>query len=278
MGIDHFSVSDLAPGDQKDTRSTSFDWQAFQLTKVTSSKDPLFEEVFRRFWQEFGSKAEIEQKEVLIERLRWKPSTGNRSFGYEMLVVQKDKSWVAARDHTAIIIRTPQPQAIVHLSHVLIEPEFRGTGLAGWLRAFPVQKARACLKEAGCLETAPITLVAEMEPLGDKNSAQEVRLRSYQRAGFKMLDPQKLQYLQPDFRAFANIDASGGARPLRLNLLIRQVGREQEAHVSPEKAQHLVTALYEMYGMTFRKKDMDAVWRAWQSQSFHSPIALIDPL
>ena len=35
-----------------------------------------------------------------------------------------------------------------HIGHVIVEPEWRRTGLAGWLRALPIETARECVRRA----------------------------------------------------------------------------------------------------------------------------------
>ena len=44
-----------------------------------------------------------------------------------------------------------------------------------------------------------------------------------------MIDPRKVRYLQPDFRAPDEIDLGGGPKPLSLALIVRRVRREHEA-------------------------------------------------
>jgi hypothetical protein len=83
-----------------------------------------------------------------------------------------------------------------------------------------------------------------------------VRLTAYERAGFLKIDPRVVRYFQPDFRAPAEIDASGGARPLPFQLIIRRVGRETERTIRGADVRHLVRALYTMYDAQFRPQDM----------------------
>jgi len=65
-----------------------------------------------------------------------------------------------------------------------------------------------------------------------------------------------VRYFQPDFRPPAEIDASGGPRPLPFQLIIRQVGQENGRTISGAKVRRLVRALYAMYGAQFRPRDM----------------------
>ena len=147
-------------------------------------------------------------------------------------------------------------QVIVHLSHNLVSPLARRTGLAGWMRALPIAAARRCLALHFAPPGTPITLLAEMEYPQADDPARSIRLQAYERAGFRKLDPQIIHYFQPDFRAPATIDATGGPRPLAFQLLVRRVHREHERVIFGAEARQLVTTLYEIYRPQFRPSDL----------------------
>jgi hypothetical protein len=171
--------------------------------------------------------------------------------------------FVAVRDHTVILDREGRG-AVVHLSHNLIAPAARRTGLAGWMRALPIATARECLAahgdsnggKNGLPPGARITLVAEMEHHTPGRDDELARLLAYEKAGFRKIDPARLAYHQPDFRSPAEIDAAGGPHPLPFQLILRRVGREHERVISGEEARRLARALYEIYGFHFRASDM----------------------
>jgi hypothetical protein len=249
--------SDLAPGDMK---SLERDWSGIELHRIESADDPEFDVAFGVLWAEFGRRSEVEQPTVLLKRLRW---NGDRLIrGYALryrLVLLKSRGRIAAvRDHTAII-RSEIEGAIVHLSHNFIAPEWRRTGLAGWLRALPIQSARNCLAEQRRSPTEPITLVGEMKPLDRDDPASYTRLKAYEKAGFLLIDPRKVPYLQPDFRAPDEIDLTGGSKPLPLVLIVRRVGRENELAISGAETLRIIEGLYRLYGETFRQCDMAPV-------------------
>jgi hypothetical protein len=258
------SLTDLAPGDQS---SASFDWTGFEVSRIESVKDPRFNQVYEELWKEFGAKGEVEQREVLESRFSWSPakSDAGYSFGYEMISVFKRSQFVAVRDHTSILCHHHPSEAVVHLSHALIDSSYRGTGIAGWLRAWPILNARACLEMAGLDSRSPITLVAEMDPYDPKREGAIARSKSYQKAGFLMVDPSRFDYWQPDFRPFELIDRDGGPKPLSLRLVIRRVGRESENEISGAELKRIVSALYTMYETGFRPSDMAVVWKHMQS-------------
>ena len=238
-----FPVSDLAPGD---LRSATVDLSVFQFDRIRTFDDPLFESGYAQLWEAFGASNEMERLETLALRFSLAPR-----LLYEMILVRRDGEFVAVRDHTAIRTRDGR-QAVVHLSHNLVAPAARRTGLAGWLRALPIQAARECL--AG--DDGPITLVAEMEYDDGRDPNRAIRLRAYEKAGFVKVDPRFVDYHQPDFRASTEIDAMGGPLPIRFQLLIRRVGREQERTITGLEIRTLVQALYDIYGPQFRPQDM----------------------
>jgi hypothetical protein len=232
-------VSDLAPGD---ARSGGLDLSQMHVHRIRSIDDPHFAEAYDFLWAEFGAKNEMERRETLAQRFRLAPA-----MVYEILLVQKDERFAAVRDHTVI----PEAgDAIVHLSHNLVAPEFRRSGLAGWMRAWPIATAREVMPDA------PVTLVAEMEYPDGRDEQRLIRLRAYERGGFRKVDPQVVRCHQPDFRTPKEIDATGGPRPLPFQLCLRQIGHENPAFVSGARLRHIMRALYRMYGAHFRPQDM----------------------
>src|ERR1051325_2553779 len=254
-----FLASDLAPGDAK---SAALDSPTFNVVHIDRPDHPLFGDVYNLLWREFAAKHELEPCDVLVRRFAWHPARPHEGCAllYDLLAVLRGGEIVGVRDHTAIVpLDAPKPHAVVHLSHVLVVPEFRRSGLAGWLRALPIQTARECLRLAGWPASVPIALAAEMDhPRADAPDTL-IRLRAYEKAGFRKFDPELVPYLQPDFRPAHVIDSSGGPRPLPFALTVRRVGREQEHAVPAAEARAVAGALYRMYGATFRREDMAPV-------------------
>ncbi len=274
-------ASDLAPGDRGVLDTP---WSPLAIERIKSTSDPLFEKTYARLWQEFGERGEMERRDVIASRLAWDPRNPVDGYAlmYEMLVLRDGGDVIAIRDHTVIV--PPDALAIgpdvgsaagdgnedcetdadrdivVHLSHVLVEPEMRGRGVAAWLRALPVATARECYRIArGSAPSAnpPITLVAEMEHDDGHTDAVRRRLRSYARAGFRMVDPSAARYSQPDFRAPAEIDATS-VRPVPLGLVLRRIGREHHNSISAAALGRIVDALYAMFAVHVRRDHMDA--------------------
>lgn len=234
---------DLAPGD---ALALAMDRSRLRFEAIDAPDHPLFEPAYRRLWQEFGEKGEMETREVIVRRLAQRPP-----HLYQLVAALDGDALVGLRDHTAIA--TPG-HVVVHLSHVVVEPSHRGGGLAGWLRAVPLQAARACAP--GC---ARITLVGEMEHPDGVTPAVTARLRSYQRAGFLKVDPRVVTYMQPDFRPPAEIDATE-PRPVPLMLVVRRVGAEAERTIGGAELRTIVAALYGMYGLHAPPAHMAPLW------------------
>ena len=245
----HWPVTtrDLAPGDGK---SASLDLSRFSLACIRAFDDPLFEEAYGRLWLEFGPKDEMEQREVLNRRFHVGPR-----FLYEMALVRSAGEFVAVRDHTAAITRDGA-NVVVHLSHNLVSPVARRTGLAGWMRALPIAAARQCMADNALPSGAHITLLAEMEYPREDDPPRTIRLQAYERAGFRKIDPQIVHYFQPDFRLPTAIDATGGPRPLPFQLLVRRVQREHERVIFGAEIRQLVETLYDIFRPQFRAEDL----------------------
>lgn len=268
--------SDLAPGDAKGAR---LDWTGFELHRIRSIDDPLFATAFDPLWREFHAGNEIEQPEVLADRMKWDPAilVNGIALLYELLLVTKDGEFVGVRDHTAIV-RPEFGVAVVHLSHNLVSRPFRRSGIAGWLRALPIRTARDCLAAQSLPAGSQVYLIGEMESANPENEARTVRLTAYEKAGYRKIDPAVVNYLQPDFRPPAEIDASGGPQPVPLNLLVRKVGREFETSIRARTAHRIAECLYEMYAAEFRTADMACVWKNLERfPRGEQPIELLPP-
>ena len=256
----------LAPGDGK---SASLDLAQFAWSRIRSCDDPLFETAYAALWREFGAAHEIETCDVLAARFR-----ESGQLRYEMLLIRAEGNVAAVRDHTAIAC---DGEVIVHLSHLLVAPAWRRSGLAGWMRAAPVLVARNLAAAIGT-PSCDVTLVGEMEYDDGSDSRKRLRLLAYERAGYLKIDPRVVRYHQPDFRPPALIDATGGARPLPFQLIIRRVGRETERSITSREVRRIVRALYTMFGAQFRPQDMaHAAMSLDHYPPEHSQIALVPP-
>ena len=267
--------ADLAPGDGVSARA---ELSGLRFHRVASPRDPAADTAYEALAREFGPRGEMEAREVIEARLR-RTAAGDGELLYEMILVEDESGTAAVRDHTAVLVRGAHTaRAVVHLSHVWVQPGLRGQGLAGWLRAVPLEAARRLARRAGAERLEALTLAAEMEhpdpPTGDRVG----RLRAYGRAGFLAVDPVAVPYHQPNFRPQEAIDAGAGCPPLPMRLVIRRVGREQERELPGAEVRALVDALYHTYAADLRAEDIHAVEATLtRYPADHERVALVDP-
>ena len=274
-------AEDLAPGDRD---VAARDQAGIRVRRVVSIADPDFAEAYERLFSEFGPRGEMETRAVIADRLAWDPArpVGRAALAYELLVLRRGGAVAALRDHTAVVRLDAKGQPVdgplvVHLSHAFVDPAHRGTGLAAWLRALPLQTARRCAAAAACGPGTPIVLVAEMEAPDPAEPNRMPRLRSYERAGFQKIDPAAAPYAQPDFRA-PEILAGATPRPGPLELVLRRVGREHASAMPAAELAAVVEAIYAVYGVHVPAAALDplrAAARAWTAR--HPSFRLLPP-
>ena len=255
-------AADLAPGDAAATR---LDRSGLLLRPIASVDDPAFAPAYQFLAGTFGHTGALERVPVLAARFAWprQPQPDGWTLKYEMLSISDAAGRIAAvRDHSAVVLPESggehrSREVIVHLSHALVAPVWRRSGLGGWLRAFPLQTARDCLRLSGA-DTAPatITLAVEMEEASRTSDERPASLLAYEKAGFRKLDPARVAYFQPDFRPPAEIDRDGGPRPLPFSLVIRQVGREDEIDIDGAQARLLARGIYRVFRDGCRSQDL----------------------
>ncbi|WP_437813243.1 hypothetical protein [Sorangium sp. So ce1078] len=187
----------------------------------------------------FGPKGELERREVLAAWLagvhtdRAAPIVAT----YHMLLARRvdDGRLAGVRDAYITLDRAAR-RCVALLSHALVLPEHRRSGLAALLRAAPVALARRALAEAGLggaagdAGGAEVLLAAEMEAVDPDDRDTAVRLFAYGRAGFSVIPPAALPYAQPDFRDTAALGVT--PVPLPLVAVVRQVGEEERGDIS----------------------------------------------
>ncbi|WP_437958067.1 hypothetical protein WME76_43475 [Sorangium sp. So ce119] len=204
-----------------------------QFSLEEAQDDAAFDEGYRALDAFFGPKGEIERREVLWAWLAGKHADGAAPIAatYHMILARDaDGRLAGARDCFVTLDRAAR-RCVVLLSHALVLPDFRRSGLAALLRAAPVALARRALEAAGIAAgQAEILLAAEMEPVDPDDRDTAVRLFAYGRAGFWAIPPAVLPYAQPDFRDTAALGVT--PVPVPLVAVVRQVGEEDRADIS----------------------------------------------
>lgn len=245
---------DLAPGDLTPPVGLP---SGIELCLVESPADPLFEQAYQLLEAEFSRSNEIETREVLMDRMSWQADPSDQEgfvMGYQLLLLKVAGEIAAVRDHSAIV---SQGEVTVHLSHVLVLPRWRRSGLATILRTLPISFAKSVAARSGAPD-APITLICEMDLYEPQSSSNQIRRSSYAKAGFLSI-PTGHGYIQPDFRSQSLIDLDpNGPRPVELDLLFRRVCHEHETEISRAELLVHISRVYRMYSLNLPPESMKA--------------------
>ncbi|WP_437734145.1 hypothetical protein [Sorangium sp. So ce1335] len=204
-----------------------------QFSLSEARHEAAFDEGYRALDAFFGPKGEIERREVLWAWLAGEHADGAApiSATYHMLLARDAEGRLAGARDCFVTLDRAARRCVVLLSHALVLPDFRRSGLAALLRAAPVALARRALGEAGIdAAQAEILLAAEMEPVDPDDRDTAVRLFAYGRAGFAAIPPEVLPYAQPDFRDTAALGVT--PVPVPLVAVVRQVGEEHRADIA----------------------------------------------
>lgn len=227
--------------------------ERYTLQEVTGP-GPAFDDAWRALSGFFGPRNEIERRDVLERWLVDPVTDGPIRVRYHLVVARAaDGSLAGARD---CFVTLDGERCVVLLSHSLVEPAHRRSGLAGLLRTAPAALARRAVAEAGMPPETPILLVAEMEPVDPGDPGSLVRLLAYGRAGYVAVPPAAMPYCQPDFR---DLDALGeDQRPIPMVLVARWLGREG-APIPKAHVEGIVRSFRAIHLRACRRADLDAL-------------------
>lgn len=234
--------------------------QALGRFSVEEARDAAaFDEGYRALDAEFGARGELERREVLqtwfagprVPPAGWWSGGWTRGEGgdvrcrYHLLLARDQEGRLAgARDcFVSVDLAAPgvdaRARCVVLLSHSLVLPAYRRSGLAALLRAAPVALARRAVEEVGvAVGAAEIVLAGEMEPVAPEEPDTVIRMIAYGRAGFRAMPPAIYPYAQPDFRDVAALGVP--AVPLPLVMVVRQVGEEGRADMPRARAEAIL--------------------------------------
>ncbi|MEY3214730.1 MAG: hypothetical protein RIT28_5211 [Pseudomonadota bacterium] len=232
------STQDLMPAERNARLDEAL--ARFTITPILAP-GPEFDEVYAFLDAEFGPKNELEAKATLAGWLGRHGVVDGRFVAYHLLVCHDaDGALAGARD--CFVIRRGEGPWVVLLSHVLIGPAWRRSGLGALLRAAPV----ALLRAAGAREDDERVLAAEQELIDPADEASIVRQLAYGRAGFSALNPQVFPYAQPDFRPHAV--AAADPKPVPMMLTLRRLGLEAAAEAPAALAWAVLDAFDAVHG------------------------------
>jgi 4-aminobutyrate aminotransferase/(S)-3-amino-2-methylpropionate transaminase len=228
---------DLPPGERTPKVGAARD--RFVLREVASRAD--FDEGWSALDHVFGPVGELEARDVLWRWLKEPPVPADAPIAvrYRMVLARDaDGALAGVRDHFVTVDRA-EGRVVALMSHSLVLPPARRTGLGALLRAAPLASARAWIPDAK--ETL---LVAEMEHADPKNADQAIRLYAYAKAGFRVVPPEVLPYAQPDFRRLDRPEWP----PIPLMILLRQVGEEDRPDAPLRRIRAIVPHLHAIHG------------------------------
>jgi GNAT superfamily N-acetyltransferase len=222
--------------------------------------DPAaFDEGYRILDAQFGPMNELERREVLdrwFTRGSLSPPDAAIQARYHMLLARDARGAVVAVRDCFTAVDRGASRVVALMSHSLVLPAHRRSGIAALLRASPVVFARRDAEAAGCKDPE-ILLVAEMEHVEPAAKDTVVRLMAYSRAGFRMVPPWIVPYAQPDFR---DLDAIGDeARPIPFILLVRQVGHEERASLAWDRLVAILDGLRAIHSPAVRASQLVAI-------------------
>jgi GNAT superfamily N-acetyltransferase len=240
------TADDLAPGDAKGQGALG----RFTMSLVTADGSD-FEQAYALLDGEFGAKGELERRETLLGYLSRETAT----YGYRLVLARDAEGKVAAVRDCHISIDPGAHTVVVYLSHVLVLPPYRRSGLGSLMREVPAALARRAMAGAKLEPPVDLLLAAEMEPVAEGAVDTVTRLVAYGRAGFKVIDPSYLPYCQADYREHARIDADR-PRPLPLLPVVRWVGHETAREIPRSLAAAYVEHLYRIIGVHCREQDL----------------------
>jgi GNAT superfamily N-acetyltransferase len=238
------SAEDLAPAER--TPRVQAVLERFVLEDVSDLAS--FDEGYRLLDAQFGAANELERRPVLQ---RWfelgslSPDEAPMRAFYHMLLVREPDGTIAAVRDAFSAVDHDRRRVVSLMSHSLVLPAWRRTGLAAVLRAAPVVWARQDAVAHGVVDPE-ILLVAEMELVEPQLLESRVRLAAYRKGGFAVVPPPRLPYCQPDFRDVAALGID--PLPLPFLLLVRQVGEEHRDSITPERAIALLDGLDAIHG------------------------------
>jgi 4-aminobutyrate aminotransferase/(S)-3-amino-2-methylpropionate transaminase len=209
--------------------------------------------------QQFGPVDEIERREVLWS---WQTGASTEAPGrfrtrYHMNLVFEEAALAGVRDHFTVV-EVDTGAVVAFLSHSLVLPAYRRSGLAALLRALPAAHARLDAASFGVSPTET-SLLSEMELFEPDRTETLVRLRAYGGAGFRVVPPWFVPYAQPDFRDVVGLGLV--ARPVPMMLLVRQVRDEEKTTISRARARRLLDALAAVHRVTVDGTQVDAMHR-----------------
>ena len=249
----------LSPGER--VRSATLDLEAVGLERIDSPTHARFAEAYDILSAYFAPRSQLEGVEVLSKRLSTPIVLLTREWAaqYEMLILTHGRRIIGVRDHLFFTGPKAAAQTPIYQAHIFIVPDWRGTGLAAWLRALPLISA-SWWQEKTIPRLAHPSLIAEIDrPRTAHEDAARV-LRGYVHAGYGVLPP-GIDYLQPDVPPGMTSASAGACSATPMHLALRFVGKEFSEPRTGEEIALCVEALYALHETEFPNQNLEELWQ-----------------
>ena len=241
---------------------------ATRFTLEPATHRAQFEEGFALLHLQFGPLGEMESEEVLsawFDRGSLSPSDARIPARYHMLLARDEHGTIAGVRDLWVTTNRAANRVVAVLSHSLVLPPYRRSGLASLFRAVPVALARAALPRA------EVMVCAEMDMVRPDDRDSIVRLMAYGRAGFRAIPPLVIGYAQPPFGEWTD-----DARPIPMLAIVRRVASETAPTIPLQLARAFVEHYHAVQDCHCDPRQMAAV-RANVERAFAKaadPVAL----
>lgn len=182
-----------------------------------------FDQAYDALWEEFGERGELENRAVLLDDLKGPRGRNGGVVRYHLMTFHEGQRLAGIRDVFSVCF-PDRKFCYVLLSHSLVLPAWRRSGVATLIRAAPAAAARHALQEEGADLDSDRLLMAEMDPIDPRSDPTVIRVLAYGKAGFRILAPEWLPYVQPDFSDWKVQNRE--PRPIPMVPVLRWVGHE----------------------------------------------------
>lgn len=242
-----------------------------------------FWRAYRALDEEFGARGELEIPDDLLWEMYERRPNDRWDIRYHLLNFYEGHGPGAPLAAVRDCYTMAQPRAgivVVFLSHAIVLPPYRRTGLGPLIRTLPArlgQEAAAGLGMAG----AEILLLAEMDPIDPASDPTLIRMKAYGGSGFSFLPPRWLPYAQPDFSGWR--EAGRDPAPVPLVLVTRWLGHEGAASIPARLAWALYDSIDELHrtatpeDTAARRSFAEAVMAGHGAAAATVPLIGVDP-
>ena len=222
-----------------------FSWRSAQDGDRAGGEE--FWRAYRALDAEFGPRGELEIPDDLLWEMYERKPDDRWDIRYHLLNFYAGDGPNAELAAVRDCYTMAQPKAgivVVFLSHAIVLPAYRRSGLGPLIRTLPARLGREAAATLG-MAGAEILLLAEMDPIDPGSAPTLIRMKAYGGSGFSFLPPQWLPYAQPDFSNWR--EARRDPAPVPLVLVTRWLGREEASEIPARLAWALYDSIDELH-------------------------------